>query len=73
MNTLLVRYELIQSAQRVASQLGADAADRFVERKTGCSLKATTSQFFNNRDIVGLGINRRTPKSKIMTLLASQP
>jgi len=71
MNTLLDRYELIQSARLVASTHGADAADRLIAKKTGCCLRATTNQFFNNTDVVALGITRRTPKSKIRTLLAS--
>lgn len=68
---LLARYRLILSARLVASTHGADAADRFIAGKTGCSLRATTAQFFNNKEVVAMGIRPRTPKNKIVATLSS--
>lgn len=66
---LIERYRLIQSARLVSHTLGADAADRFIERKTGSCLKATIAQFFNNKEVDAAGITRRTPSSKIVSIL----
>ena len=66
---LLKMWKDILHARRLKSEMGANAADSYLRGRHGGVYRAVNSRFFNNPEIQGLGIGRRTPAAKIENLL----